>query len=245
MPEAVRPEEAADAGMRSIEHLHGLAYACSSVGDSLRRVRAADSGESPTVRVTRQALLVSTYDAGRCAATIAVLGRRGTWITPTLALGWGLAYPDSVLGDSARMSIVPQAVRTRWGLMAANSPGLAAANARPFFDWTQRVARQLHESGVPFLAGTDVGNPLLVPGYSLHDELRQFVRLGLTPLEALQTATINPARFFNATDSLGTVAVGKLADLVLLEADPLLDIRNTMHISVVVLDGQVVPRPRR
>jgi imidazolonepropionase-like amidohydrolase len=96
---------------------------------------------------------------------------------------------------------------------------------------------------VPILAGTDVGNPLLVPGYSLHRELRLLVRAGLTPLEALQTATLNPARFQGVTSSLGVVAPGKLADLVLLDADPLADIANTERIRAVVTNGRLLDRP--
>jgi imidazolonepropionase-like amidohydrolase len=92
------------------------------------------------------------------------------------------------------------------------------------------------------LAGTDVGVPLQVPGISLHVELARLVEADLTPLEALQTATINPARVLNMADSLGTVEPGKLADLVLLDANPLDDIRNTQKIRAVVANGRLYRR---
>jgi len=96
--------------------------------------------------------------------------------------------------------------------------------------------------GVPMLAGSDDTNPFVVPGFSLHEELALLVQAGLTPLQALQTATLNPARFLSATDSLGTVTKGKLADLVLLDADPLRDIANTRKVHAVVLGGRYLDR---
>ena len=99
------------------------------------------------------------------------------------------------------------------------------------------------ELGVPVLAGTDAGgNPYTVPGFTLHTELQMFVEAGLTPLQALRTATLEPARFFEATDSLGTIAEGKLADLVLLDGDPLGDIKNTERIRGVVIGGRYLDR---
>ena len=97
----------------------------------------------------------------------------------------------------------------------------------------------LHKTGVPFLAGTDTpAGVYIFPGYSLHEELQRFVAAGFTPLEALQTATINPARFFEMENQLGTVEKGKLADLVLLSANPLEDIANTQKIAGVIVNGR-------
>ena len=93
------------------------------------------------------------------------------------------------------------------------------------------------------MAGTDTAPGVyIVPGFSLHDELANFVEAGFTPMEALQTATSNPARFLGREASLGSVEAGKIADLVLLSANPLEDIRNTRKISIVVANGQVYDR---
>lgn len=92
------------------------------------------------------------------------------------------------------------------------------------------------------LAATDVGIPMLVPGLSLHEELALLVEAGLTPLEALRTATVNPAKILGKADSLGTIEAGKLADLVLLDANPLTDIANTRRIRAVVADGRLYRR---
>jgi imidazolonepropionase-like amidohydrolase len=101
---------------------------------------------------------------------------------------------------------------------------------------------KMDRTGVRLLAGSDAANPFVVWGFSLHEELTLLVAAGLLPLEALQAATLNPARYLESTDSLGTVEAGKLADLVLLDANPLEDIRNSQRISAVVLNGRYLDR---
>src|SRR6516225_2413783 len=100
------------------------------------------------------------------------------------------------------------------------------------------VAREMHREGVRFLAGTDLVNAYIFPGFSLHDELGLLVKAGLSNLEALQAATWNAVIFMNATDKYGSVAPGKIADLVLLDGDPLTDIHNTTKIAEVFLAGK-------
>lgn len=99
------------------------------------------------------------------------------------------------------------------------------------------VARQMKEAGIPFIAGTDVSAAFILPGFSLHEELAYQVRAGLKPIEALQSATLNPAIFLEMEDDLGSIEIGKIADLVLIDADPLHDIRNTQKISGVFYNG--------
>ena len=105
------------------------------------------------------------------------------------------------------------------------------------------MVKTMQRAGVALMAGTDVGLPYLFPGFSLHDELALLVEAGLTPLEALQAATRNTAQAVGLGDELGTVEVGKLADLVLLDADPLADITNTTRIAAVVANGRLLEKP--
>jgi uncharacterized protein (TIGR02246 family) len=113
---------------------------------------------------------------------------------------------------------------------------------REFFALEKKLVGALFHAGVPMLAGTDVGNPYCFPGFSLHDELALRVESGVSPLAALQSATRNPAQFMNATDKYGAVSPGKIADLVLLDADPLMDIHNTTRIAEVFLGGKEFDR---
>jgi len=106
------------------------------------------------------------------------------------------------------------------------------------------TVRILHKSGVGILAGTDVPSvPFTYPGSSLHEELQLLVEAGLTPLDALRSATSGPAEFFGVREHLGTVEAGKRAELVLLDADPLADIRNTQRINAVISRGRIYRRP--
>jgi hypothetical protein len=107
-----------------------------------------------------------------------------------------------------------------------------------------KVARSMRSAGVQMLTGSDSLDPLNFPGPSLHEEIELFTQIGFTPFQALQAATSKPAEFFNAsgTDGWGTIAPGKIADLALLEADPLADIRNTRRIAAVIRGGKLLAR---
>jgi imidazolonepropionase-like amidohydrolase len=100
----------------------------------------------------------------------------------------------------------------------------------------------MRKAGIMIMAGTDTGDPYTYPGFDLHRELLEMVNAGLSPLEALRSATLEPARYLDADDALGTVERGHLADLVLLDADPLADIRNTQKISAVFVAGKYLPK---
>jgi imidazolonepropionase-like amidohydrolase len=100
----------------------------------------------------------------------------------------------------------------------------------------------MRKAGVPILAGTDTGNPFCFPGFSLHEELALLVIAGLTPVEALRAATLDAVKFLGLEKTLGTIEEGKLADLVLLNANPLEDIRNTQRIDAVISNGRLFDR---
>jgi len=104
------------------------------------------------------------------------------------------------------------------------------------------VFKQMHAAGVPVMAGTDSTAPNVFPGFALHEDLYYFVQAGLTPLEALQAATVKPAEFLGRAAEQGTIAPGKRADLVLLNANPLDDIRNTQKIDAVIVNGKLLNR---
>ncbi|QJR37885.1 amidohydrolase family protein [Gemmatimonas groenlandica] len=187
------------------------------------------------------------YDAA-CADTLALqLRRAGTWQTPTLVINRSYSFPDSTWGSDAERASVAAGVLAGWDTTRAELlaeygvQGRAAWRARWMYE--RQMLQRMVAAGVGVLAGSDASDePFVYAGSSLHEELVLLVQAGLTPLQALQAATVNPARFLSATDSLGTVAVGRLADLVLLDANPLVDIRHTTRIRGVVRDGHWLDR---
>ncbi len=251
IPFRVTPEEAAQAGQRTAEHPEALAAACSVSAETERKRFAsvlADYNSLPEnekflalFRHTRA--LYESRDPATCATAIAAYRRHGVAVTVDLVAYHHVVHVEQVLADTARMRLVPAVVRRAWET-PLNSELFREFQSilRPIVPLELENARILKEGGVVLLAGTDVGVPLQVPGISLHVELERLVEAGLTPLEALQTATLNPARILKMTDSLGTVESGKFADLVLLDANPLDDIRNTQKIRAVVANGRLFRR---
>jgi imidazolonepropionase-like amidohydrolase len=164
-----------------------------------------------------------------------------------LLQSWAREHDPRRLGDP-RYRYIPELLRNSWEAFAdapqADVPDSRAVRAERL-RWIQQQVGEMQRAGVMILAGTEEGGASFIyPGFAIHDELQLLVESGLTPLEALQAATINPARFLHAADSLGTVSVGKRADLLLLDADPLADIGNTKAIRAVIADGRLFDRAR-
>ena len=176
----------------------------------------------------------ASIDEARCDAAIEAMAEHGTYFTPTL----GMELNDRSRVEESAFAYMPPAARewcatTLAGIDAADAAVREAAYAA-FTSFTKR----LQESGVTLLAGSDNPNYCLVPGFSLHWELERLVEAGLSPLAALQTATINAAAALGRKDTEGRIAAGYQADLVLLEANPLENIRHTQRIAGVVSNGR-------
>ena len=126
-------------------------------------------------------------------------------------------------------------LRHHWDQMAGPTPSPLERSLDGRFG---ELAAEASRAGVPLLAGTDLGDPYVIPGYALHDELALMVAAGVTPLVALQSATSEPAKAFGLSGAVGAIRPGQMADLIVLDADPLADIRNTRRIRAVVLNGR-------
>ncbi|MBE0433155.1 amidohydrolase family protein [candidate division WOR-3 bacterium] len=262
IPMSISAVEALDSGQRSVEHLDsliafGVLFACSRKEEELRKYREkASEGLSLQQTLTLSQLaafrslsekILETYDDDRASALFARFVRNRTWQCPTLTVLRSMrSWDDRNFINDPRLKYMPKNVRESWDMK--NHPFFASNTAE---DWTIgiKVYQKEFESvgamrrvGVKLLAGTDVLNPFCFPGFSLHDELGLLVEAGLTPMQALQAATCNPAEFLGLTDSLGTVEAGKIADLVLLQANPLEDIGNTRKIAGVVFNGKFFPK---
>ena len=260
VPEAVSPLEASEAGQHSEEHLINILLACSSNETALReeriRIMNGGTGISNEERFRQLAFpladgLFDTYNAAKCQHLFETFVKNNTWQTPTLTLLNGFAHPDELVRDPRaaympaewRRTAHPRDKYYMQDLKPAEFDALVL-RIRALLERHKQLVRDMHAAGVPLLAGTDMSalNPVLA-GFGLHEELALFVECGLSPMEALQTATLNPARYFGLENEFGTIEEGKAADLVLLDADPLKDIRNTQKIRTVILRGRVFARP--
>jgi imidazolonepropionase-like amidohydrolase len=249
VPVSVTAAEASDAGQKSFEHPTNLLMECVPGGRELAAgggAVTADGKASDAARAAVEraagALAFSEPDATICGALLDRMAANRTWFTPTLTLYRGETQPSSFDGDP-RLRWIPDSVSERWRQGRRLTPELEMKLGKRIMDNTLRTVSLAHRAGVVILAGTDSGDlPYTFAGPSLHDELSMLVDAGLSTLEALQAATLNPARFLGRTDDLGAVQQGKLADLVLLDANPLEDIRNTQTIVSVVLNGRYLDR---
>jgi hypothetical protein len=230
----VTVEEASDSGQRSLEHLLGFVNVCT----------AAESVAFAAVDPLRR-VVFNTCTSHDQRSVYAHLARNGTWVTPTLATAWEFAVlpKHEVPGDSLSR-FVSDSLRAYLTQIFDPPPALPSDGdvlGRRLFVKRRELIRALHDAGVPLLAGTDAPMRNVPPGFGLHEELAELTRSGLTPVAALRAATSEPARYFGA-DSLGTIDVGKLADLVLLDADPRADIGNARRIAAVLTRGRVYDR---
>jgi imidazolonepropionase-like amidohydrolase len=242
VPFSVSIMEASDSGQRSIEQEDDLMRACTS-REAAFRAQLADTtnrrtGDDPLQPRSQARAILSSYDSGQCRLVMETLARNRTWVTPTLVAYQPYAHSfDSATRHPEWSKYVPGIVEDGWQHKVLAVPKADLVMVQTSFSFERTGA--LNSAGVGLLAGSDAPRAFVYPGFSLHEELALLVRSGLTPIEALRTATYNPASYLGALDSLGTIAEGKIADLVLLDADPLKDIRNTTRISAVIANGRV------
>jgi imidazolonepropionase-like amidohydrolase len=225
------------AGQKSFEHLIGIFE-----GSSPREDEFLKGDKSP-------GSFLRGFDPQRLAELAALLAKNRTWQCPTLVWEQGgnlIEERDLVHDPLARYA--PASWRDgTWKRFKDQVSGEFnvddLATRKRFVAKELEVVAALHRAGVPFLAGTDTTAGVYVfPGFSLHDELGLLVKAGFTPAEALRSATLLPAEYLAMSDRLGRVEKGKLADLVLLDANPLDDIANTRRIHAVVANGRFFPR---
>jgi len=259
VPESVTAAEASDAGQKSIEHLTRVADACSkeekSIDSEMQRqeslfrtsgatmAQKIDSGKS-IIRLNLR--VVESFDEDTAKALFALFVKNRTWQCPTLTL-LRAQIDDPLIANDPRLKYLSREVRAKWdaGYYKNVPPEPRAALVKLSklqFDESERLVGLMYRAGVPILAGTDAMNPQCFPGFGIHDELALLVDAGLSPLAALQAATRNAAEFMGQLDRRGTIEVGKTADLVLLDKDPLADIHNTRSIQAVVLSGKLYSR---
>ena len=251
VPNAVRASEASDAGQKSIEHIFysNLTFDCSANETGLRRASAEarakkDSAAAAKARDEANA----SFSKEKADALWQTLIHHKTWVVPTLVAmrTSGRVRELATEGKQEYLAYLPPALRQSWSPKEINkqvSPEVALWYLAQF-ETDLKIARVMHAAGVQMMAGSDSLDPFNFPGPSLHEELKLLTEVGFTSQQALQAATSKPAEFIHASSGgdWGTIEPGKIADLVLLEADPLVDIANTRKIAAVILGGRFLGR---
>lgn len=263
-PVSMTAEEISDLGQKSVEHFGnawgGLMIDCSTNEAALRReaqaLIALTAAEFSPPKLTAalgddwNRRLIDSYSPEKAVRLAGVFRRNKTWFNPLIygtAYAWTFVQPAEIANDP-RLKYMPLEVQNIAREAAQNASQTKTDAARQetekrFYQIQLSLVRVMKREGVGILAGTDaLPFPPLYPGFSLHDELEKLVEAGLSPAESLQTATVNPAKFFGKEKEFGTIEKGKLANLVLLEANPLADISNTKKISAVFIDGRFLPK---
>ena len=245
-PWLVPLKDAIDGGLRSIEHGRVFLFECSTA-IAPYKAQAMRKGLI-TADVWQQ--LLDAQDASLCQQKMQMLADSNSWWSPTLlTLQLGAKAMEPQFREDTRLNTVPWLLRQLW---AGDADGAVergrAANGRypqqQAFALALTQLKQAHQLGVKIIAGTDAPDSFVFTGTGLHDELALYVQAGLTPLQALQTATVNAARYSGTADRSGQIAVGFDADLVLLSANPLMDIQALRQVQGLVIAGQWYDEPR-
>jgi hypothetical protein len=244
VPLRVTAIQASDAGFRSIEHARDFLFDCFPGSADFRRTTRS---VEPPLAVRRA--MVDQHDSVACATTYATLVRNQTWYVPTHVTRRMDAFAaDSAFRSDPRSRYVPKLVWDDWNRDADRMIGQDTTAGRvvmrAFYEKGLALTGAAYRAGVRVVLGTDAGDSYVFPGSAVHDELAELVSAGLTPAQALRAATFDAAEFLGATTDYGSVTVGRRADLLLLRANPLVDIRNSRQLEAVIFRGVVSDRAR-
>ncbi len=253
---ALSARDSSNAGWKAIEHQGsgmGVLLDCSTQEDSIRAtVLTGAGGVTPGLPPTWSAnvpnaplyqRVIDSYDAAKCQAVAQTFVTNSTWHTPTLIRERTMRFvEDNLYRTDPNLKYVSKSVRATWESSAVARlafPATAIATFHQYFSREQPLSKLMKQSGVKMMAGSDTSSiaTWVIPGVSLHQEFALLAEAGLSPLEILQMTTLNGAQFLNREATMGTVEAGKNADLVMPEANPLLDAANLSKIAGVVLKG--------
>ena len=250
VPLSIDLEEAIEAGLGGMQHVRNMDLACAKDADNLlddrqvsleNEASIAGSALRTHIHSSQRYYAIDNTDDERCLRIIMKLSEYGVFQTPTLTINTFDSrrfYADPKWRETYQE--LPEAAENNWmqgSLKLANID--VTENAKKFDAWSLSLVNKMHQEGVKIIAGTDTPIGYLTPGYSLHKELELLSEAGLSNMDVLRSATITPAEFFGMENQMGTIEVGKLADLVILDKNPLMSISNTQSIHSVIVKGQI------
>lgn len=244
---------ASNAGLNSMEHMRNLELSCASNSDELlaqRKQLLVEGKNIPggdlrsSIHQAQRETAIEHYDEDKADKIIEVLSRNQTWQIPTMALATvfiNRPFKQSHWQES--FTYLPDSISQQWNssIESLMKTEVSSFNQK-YAKWLMDMVDKINKAKIDIMAGTDTPIRFLTPGLSLHEELRVLVSSGLTPLEAIKTATYNPAKYFNMETELGSIKENMWADLVILDANPLEDINNTRQINAVVKQGKYYDR---
>ena len=255
VPMSVRAETASNKGQKSMEHLNGIWKSSTTLEneiDSLESVfksyfMANDLPAALNTFVTINGKFNAEFDKQKTAQLAQILRKNETFITPTLTtIDRHWSRIDGTYKTQLENKYIPAELLQQWdpelNFPEKMFPPIAWEEGKELLITSLEIINILYQNDVSILAGTDCGVSYVIPGYSIHEELKLMVEAGLSNVDALKTATINPAKYFGISDKNGAVAPEMNANLVLLNANPLEDISNTGEIYGVVRKGRYLNR---
>ena len=243
---------AIDSGLNGIEHLRNFALSIARNSDELFRERLEllkNPDDLPGSKLrslihSRQRMrALDSIDYNKFEEAAILLASKNVWQTPTLFL-----YRNSsqkIFKDPSfinELNKLPTQIKDKWIKDISDTDTIIDKNSLRYSKWLEEASGKLHKKNVPFMAGTDTPIGYLIPGRSLHIELEVMVENGFSNLEAIRAATLNPATFFGLENKVGRIKNGYKADLVILNSNPLENIRNTQDISMVIKNGYLLSR---
>ena len=253
--------ESSNAGYHSYEHLgsgFGLVLDCSIDETAIRSAILANPAPPPANVINPRIFdgnqyaphyrrIIDTYNDARCTALSQAFVKNDTWQAATMIRLKTQNFGDSaVYRNDPNLQYVDKTRRALWEVTARSYETTVTPAARAvlqeYYGLQLKVVKLMKQNGVAILSGSDLGGGLVIPGFSLHQEFKELAAAGLTPLEVLQTTTLNAAKFVGRETSMGSVEIGKNADLVLLDANPLDSVNNLDRIFAVVNKGRYLSR---
>ena len=244
--------EASNLGLNSMEHLRNLELSMTEMSEKLFQERknlllnksSIKGSELRSLIHSKQRMKsINDLDSIKINNVIDALIKNDVWQIPTLILYKNFANKTFKNPDYLQfLNLLPEERKEEWIKKINAIDNVISKDVVEYTVWSKKMVDFMHDRGISFMAGTDTPIGFLIPGLSLHQEIQELYESGLSELEAIQTATINPAKYFNLENSLGRIKSGFIADLIILDKNPLESISNTKSIHAVIKEGHLMNR---
>ena len=244
--------EASNLGLNSMEHLRNLELSMTEISEKLFQERknlllnksSIKGSELRSLIHSKQRMKsINDLDSIKINNVIDALIKNDVWQIPTLILYKNFANKTFKNPDYLQfLNLLPEERKEEWIKKINAIDNVISKDVVEYTVWSKKMVDFMHDRGISFMAGTDTPIGFLIPGLSLHQEIQELHESGLSELEAIQTATINPAKYFNLENSLGRIKSGFIADLIILDKNPLESISNTKSIHAVIKEGHLMNR---